>query len=167
MTDGEVTGVLASGGEFHATATMIEVRYPEGDRPTVAIDLHEISGARRKGNEVTLVRRDGREVGLRTTALIEAGRLEALVRGSVESGQAAAFQREIVRLYAQGYRVVAMTPTTAQLVRPKKFNYFIAALLLILAVLPAIIYVFYYLSQSDQTALVTLEDGGQVVTRMP
>ncbi|MGH9176769.1 MAG: hypothetical protein ACRD1H_20540, partial [Vicinamibacterales bacterium] len=98
----DVTGVLASGGVFHATPSIIEVNYPDTEKPPVVIDLGEVSSVRRKGSEVTLVR-GGRETALRTTALIEAARLEALVRHQIEASQAEAFERELVRLYAQGY----------------------------------------------------------------
>ncbi len=191
-TSYDVSGMLASGGEFHATPSMIEVTYPGTDKPPVAIDIGEVSGVRRRGSEVTLIR-GGRETALRTTALVEAGRLEALVRHHVEAIQAEEFEHQLIRLYTHGYQVVAMTPKIAQLRRPKKFNYLIASLLLLLAVIPAIIYLgdaelvqdeeltlllamipsvvpaviylFYFLSLSEPTALVILEDSGEVVVR--
>jgi hypothetical protein len=160
----DVSGVLASGGEFHATPSMIEVTYPGTEKPPVTIDLGEVTGVRRKGSEVTLIR-GGRETGLRTTALVEAGRLEALVRHHIERTYAEEFEHQIVRLYGQGYQIVALTPNVAQLRKPKKFNFILATILALLALLPAIIYVFYYLSLPEQTALVILEDGGEVVVR--
>lgn len=163
-TNYDVSGMLASGGEFHATPSMIEVTYPGTDKPPVAIDLGEVSGVRRKGTEVTLIR-SGRETALRTTALVEAGRLEALVRHYNETKNAEEFEHQLVRLYSQGYQIVAMTPKIAQLKKPKKFNYLLAALLFLLAVFPAVIYVFFYLAQPEQTALVILEDTGEVVVR--
>lgn len=163
-TSYDVSGMLASGGEFHATPSMIEVTYPGTDKPPVAIDLGEVSGVRRRGTEVTLIR-GGRETALRTTGLAEAGRLEALVRHFNETRNAEEFEHQIVRLYGQGYQIVALTPKIAQLKKPKKFNYFLAALLLLLLVFPGVIYVFYYLSQPEQTALVILEDSGEVVVR--
>lgn len=163
-TSYDVSGMLASGGEFHATPSMIEVTYPGTDKPPVAIDIGEVSGVRRKGAEVTLIR-GGRETALRTTALVEAARLEALVRHHVEAIQAEEFEHQLVRLYTQGYQVVALTPKIAQLKRPKQFSFVIATLLLLLAVFPAVIYVFYYLAMPEQTALVILEDSGEVVVR--
>lgn len=160
----DVSGTLASGGEFHATPSMIEVTYPGTEKPPVAIDLGDVSGVRRRGTEVTLIRA-GRETGLRTTGLSEAGRLEALVRHYHETRNAEEFEHQIVRLYGQGYQVVSLTPKIAQLRKPKKFNFILAALLALLAVLPAIIYVFYYLAQPEETALVILEDTGEVVVR--
>lgn len=160
----DVSGMLASGGEFHATPSMIEVSYPGTEKPTVTIDLGEVSGVRRAGSEVTLIR-GGRETGLRTTALVEAGRLEALVRHHIERTNAEEFEHQLVRLYSQGYQVVALTPNIAQLKKPKKFNYLIASLLFLLIIYPAVIYIFYYLSLPEKTALVILEDSGEVVVR--
>jgi hypothetical protein len=163
-TNYDVSGMLASGGEFHATPSMIEVFYPGTDKPPVAIDLGDVSGVRRKGTEVTLIR-GGRETTLRTTGLAEAGRLESLIRHYNETKNAEEFEHQIVRLYMQGYQLVALTPKIAQLRKPKRFNFAIAALLTILAVLPGVLYVYYYLSMPEQTALVILEDTGEVVVR--
>ena len=163
-TNYDVSGMLASGGEFHATPSMMEVIYPGTDKPPVAIDLGEVNGVRRKGTEVTLIR-GGRETALRTTGLAEAGRLEALVRHYNETKNAEEFEHQIVRLYMQGYELVAMTPKIAQLRKPKKFNYLIASLLFLLIIYPAVIYIFYYLSLPEKTALVILEDTGEVVVR--
>ena len=160
----DVSGVLASGGEFHATPSMIEVIYPGTDKPPVAIDLGDVSGVRRKGTEVTLIR-GGRETTLRTTGLSEAGRLESLVRHYNETRNAEEFEHQIVRLYMQGYQLVALTPKIASLKKPKKFNYLIAALLTLLLIYPVLIYIYYYLSLPEQTALVILEDTGEVVVR--
>ena len=163
-TNYDVSGVLASGGEFHATPSIIEVTYPGTEKPPVVIDLGEVSGVRRRGSEVTLIR-SGRETGLRTTALVEAARLEALVRHQIEAAQAEAFERELVRLYAQGYHIVALTPRIAHLKKAKRFNFILASLLFLLAVVPGVLYVFYYLSLPEQTAIVIQEQSGEVVTR--
>ncbi len=163
-TNYDVSGMLASGGEFHATPTMIEVIYPGTDKPPVAIDLGEVSGVRRKGTEVTLIR-GGRETALRTTGLSEAGRLESLVRHFNETKNAEEFEHQIVRLFTQGYQLITLTPKIAQLRKPKRLNFAIAAVLTLLGVLPGIFYVYYYLSLPEQTALVILEDTGEVVVR--
>jgi uncharacterized membrane protein YqaE (UPF0057 family) len=160
----DVSGVLASGGEFHATPSMIEVTYPGTDKPPVAIDLGDVSGVRRKGTEVTLIR-GGRETTLRTTGLSEAGRLESLVRHFNETRNAEEFEHQIVRLYMQGYELVALTPKIASLKKPKKFNFILGALLTLLGIIPGILYVLYYLSLPEQTALIILEDTGEVVVR--
>lgn len=188
----DVSGVLASGGEFHATPSMIEVSYPGTDKPPVVIDVGDISGVRRKGSEVTLIR-SGRETALRTTALVEAARLEALVRHQIDAANAEEFEHQLIRLYGLGYEIVALTPRIAQLKKPRKLNYLIPSLLLLLAVVPAaiylgdaeiardeeltlllamipsvvpaIIYLFYYVSLREPTALVILEDSGEVVVR--
>ena len=160
----DVSGMLASGGEFHATPSMIEVTYPGTDKPPVAIDLGDVSGVRRKGTEVTLIR-GGRETTLRTTGLSEAGRLESLVRHYNETRNAEEFEHQIVRLYMQGYELVALTPKIASLKKPKRLNFIVAALLTVLLVLPGILYILLFLSQPEQTALVILEDSGEVVVR--
>jgi hypothetical protein len=163
-TNYDVSGMLASGGEFHATPSMIEVVYPGTDKPPVAIDLGDVSGVRRKGTEVTLIR-GGRETMLRTTGLAEAGRLESLIRHYNETRNAEEFEHQIVRLYMQGYQLVALTPKIAQLHKAKRLNFAIAALLTLLGILPGILYVLYFLSLPEQTALVILEDTGEVVVR--
>ena len=163
-TSYDVSGMLASGGEFSATPSMIEVSYPGTDKPPVVIDLGEVSGVRRRGSEVTLIR-GGRETGLRTTALVEAGRLEALVRHQIEARQAEEFEHQLVRLYSQGYQIVALTPKIAQLRKPKRFNFILGALLTLLGILPGVLYLLLFLSFPEQTALVILEDSGDVVVR--
>jgi hypothetical protein len=165
MASRQVSGTLTSGGEFTATTNLIEVTYPSGERPPVAIDLADVTGVQRAGDQVTLFRRDGRETGLRAVSVSQAAQLELLVRDVVQAGVEADIARQIANLHAQGYRLVASRDRMAQLVRPKRISYPLAVLLFILGVLPGIAYLLYYLSQSDAHALVTIDDTGQVVVR--
>lgn len=164
MATYDASGTLASGGEFTATPTMIEVTYPGTDKPPVAIDLGDVSGVRRRGTEVTLIR-SGRETALRTTSLAEAGRLEGVVRHEIESRRFEAFETEIVRLYSRGFVLVTTTDRMAFLRKPKRFNFVIASLLLLLFVLPGVMYVFYFWAAPEQTALVIQDDTGEVIVR--
>jgi hypothetical protein len=165
MANRQVTGTLTSGGEFTATTNLIEVIYPDGERPPVAIDIADVSGVQRAGDQVTLFRRDGRETGLRAVSVSQAAQLELLVRDVVQASVEADFARQIANLHAQGYRMVAARERMVQMVRPKRINYLLAVLLFILGVLPGIAYLLYYLSVADAHALVTIDDTGQVVIR--
>ena len=68
-----------------------------------------------------------------------------------------------VRNYVQGgYRVESRTPTTAQLVRPKKFSFLWALLWFLLFGIGILVYVAYYLAKSDQTVYLEVDDEGKV-----
>jgi uncharacterized BrkB/YihY/UPF0761 family membrane protein len=68
-----------------------------------------------------------------------------------------------VRHYVQrDYRVESRTPTTAQLVRPKKFSFLWALLWFLLFGIGILIYVAYYLAKSDQTVYLEVDDAGNV-----
>jgi uncharacterized BrkB/YihY/UPF0761 family membrane protein len=68
-----------------------------------------------------------------------------------------------VRNYVQrGYRVESRTPTTAQLVRPKKFSFLWALLWFLLFGIGILVYVAYYLAKSDQTEYLEVDDAGKV-----
>jgi hypothetical protein len=165
MASRQVSGTLTSGGEFTATTNLIEVTYPSGERDPVAIDLADVTGVQRNGDQVTLLRRDGRETGLRTVSVTQAANLELLVRDVVQASAEADFARQIANLHAQGYRLVASRERIVQMVRPKQLNFLIAVLLFILGVLPALVYLLYFLSQSDAHALVMVDETGRVVVR--
>lgn len=164
VVDDIATGSLTSGGTFKANPSTVTVTYPGGERPPVTIDMADITGVRRDGLEVTLIRKGNRESGLKVTTLDDASALETLVRRVVVSRQNVLFELEILRLHDQGYRLRAATTGMAQLVKPKTFNFGLATVLLLLFVLPAVIYVFYYVSLKERTALVVLESTGQVTT---
>lgn len=75
---------------------------------------------------------------------------------SVVSGQSKLLLR-VVGYYSQkGFRVTSQTDTTAQLLRPKQFNGCLAVFLFILAVLPFVIYLIYYLTSSDTVLYITV-----------
>lgn len=54
-------------------------------------------------------------------------------------------QQRVNELVGQQYRVISQTPTTAQLVKPKRFSFLWFALWLVLMVAPALVYVLYHL----------------------
>jgi phosphoglycolate phosphatase-like HAD superfamily hydrolase len=136
----EATGTLSSGASFRANRSMIEVIYPEGDRPPVLIDLEEVHGVTRDGSAVTLSRAGGVETTLRATELSDAIRLHALVREVVSNRATFEFDNAIIRLHANGYRLIAATPRLAQMIQPKSFG-------------------------RTKTALVIMEPDGQVSVR--
>lgn len=72
-----------------------------------------------------------------------------------------ALQKEINRYLKRGFRVVAQTPTTAQLVKPKQFSCLIATIATLLAILPLLIYLFWYAAQKDETVYLRM-DGDRV-----
>ena len=188
VADDIATGSLTSGGTFTANPSTVTVTYPGGERPPVTIDMADIIGVRRDGLEVSLIRKGNRESALKVTTLDDASTLETLVRRVVISRQNVLFELEILRLHDQGYRLRAATTGMAQMVKSKSFNFTIATVLLVAGVaaaiavavtasspdelapfvvagfVPAIIYVFLYLSIKEQTALVVLESSGQVST---
>ena len=189
VADDIATGSLTSGGTFTANPSTVTVSYPGGERPPVTIDMADITGVRRDGLEVTLIRKGNRESGLKVTTLDDASALETLVRRVVISRQNVLFELEVLRLHDHGFRLRAATPGMAQMVKPKTFSFTTATALLIIGVVaaalavefassttdeyspfvvlgfvPAIIYVFLYLSIREQTALVVLESTGQVMT---
>ena len=61
-----------------------------------------------------------------------------------------------------GYRVESRTPTTAQLVRPKKVSFLWALLWFLLFGIGILVYVAYYLAKSDQTVYLEVDDEGKV-----
>ncbi len=74
-------------------------------------------------------------------------------------------QDEINRYVRRGYRVVSQTEYTAQLVKPKHFSFPLFVLFLLLAVLPAVLYVLYYVGKRDKTVYLTIDAGGTVRAR--
>lgn len=73
----------------------------------------------------------------------------------------------ITKYIKAGYRVLAQTDTTAQLVKPKHFSCFWATVFLLLSVLLIglvliAIYLFIYMAQKDQTIYVEVDSNGKV-----
>lgn len=58
-------------------------------------------------------------------------------------------QRFIADFIRQGYQLTTQTETSAQLVKKKKFSFWIGLVTFILAVLPFVIYLLIYLSRPD------------------
>ena len=58
--------------------------------------------------------------------------------------------------------VLSRTNTSAQLVKPKKFNFLIALICLVLAVLPFILYLLWYIAAKDSTVYITVDDYGKI-----
>lgn len=73
--------------------------------------------------------------------------------------------KEIQSYVRKGYRVLSQTDTSAQLVKPKKFNLLIAVILLICMVLPFIIYLLMYMAAKDKTVYITVDPQGRVQRR--
>lgn len=73
--------------------------------------------------------------------------------------------KEIQSYVRKGYRVLSQTDTSAQLVKPKKFSFLLAVLLLILMVLPFIVYLLMYMAAKDKTVYITVDPQGRVTRR--
>lgn len=74
-------------------------------------------------------------------------------------------EQEIQSYVRKGYRVMSQTDTSAQLIKPKKFNLLIAIILLICFVLPFIIYLLIYMAARDKTVYITVDAQGRVTRR--
>lgn len=92
----------------------------------------------------------------------------------------AVLQAEIDRYARRGYRVVSQTPTTAQLIRPKRFAllpFLVAASLFLVFLLTAVAAASYvwagvgliplaiYARRGDKAAYLTVDDAGRITTR--
>lgn len=73
-----------------------------------------------------------------------------------------ALQREIQHYVKRGYRVVSQTPTSAQLVRPKRFSCLVATLGALLLLIGLLIYLFYYMSKKDDIIYLAVDERGHV-----
>lgn len=72
---------------------------------------------------------------------------------------------EIRKYVAFGFRVVNQTPTTAQLVKPKEFSAVWAILWFLLCGFGVLVYIFYYMGQSDTTIHLSLTPEGGVIAQ--
>lgn len=76
-----------------------------------------------------------------------------------------ALQQEIQRYAAHGFIVVHQTETTAQLRKPKQFNFGIFLVLgILLFIIGAILYVAWYAAQSDEIVYLSLAEDGSIQT---
>lgn len=74
----------------------------------------------------------------------------------------AILDKEVQSYVKQGYRVLSQTPTSAQLVKPKKFSFLVFIILLILMVLPALLYVLWFAVKKDESVYLTVDDRGKI-----
>jgi hypothetical protein len=71
-------------------------------------------------------------------------------------------QNVIASYVGQGYRVISQTQETAQLVRPKRFSWILAIILLLIYVLPFLLYLLYYAVQKDESIYIMLTENGKL-----
>jgi cell division septal protein FtsQ len=79
-----------------------------------------------------------------------------------ESSREAILDREVQNYVRRGYRVVSRTPTTAQMVKPKKFSLILALLGLLIAVVGLVIYVIIYMAMGDSQVYLTVDVNGKI-----
>lgn len=79
-----------------------------------------------------------------------------------DEDRSAILEAEVQRFVAQGYRVAARSPTTAQLVRPKTFNVVAAVLWLLVLLVGLLIYLLVYAAQSDDAVYLTVGPDGEI-----
>lgn len=84
-------------------------------------------------------------------------------------GSMMALDVEIARYAAEGFRIVSRTGTSAQLVKPKQFNFWLALFFLIglgwvfgIGVILLIIYVLYYIAKREEQVYLAVDPGGNV-----
>ena len=76
---------------------------------------------------------------------------------------------ETTKYVSRGFRVIARSDTTAQLLKPKQFNLLFALISVVLFVLVApvfifILYVLYYvLVQKDETVYLQVDESGSII----
>jgi hypothetical protein len=71
-------------------------------------------------------------------------------------------EAEIDRYVRAGFRVVARTPTTAQLVKPKTFNMGCALLGFLFLLAGLVLYLLYYVSKRDSSVYLSVDEFGVV-----
>lgn len=59
----------------------------------------------------------------------------------------------------QGFRVTAQTPTSVNLVKPKKFSFLAFIALMLLGGIPGIVYLGWYLAKRDRSVYLYEENG--------
>jgi hypothetical protein len=83
-----------------------------------------------------------------------------------ENERSATLDAQVARYVAAGYRVVARTPFTAQLVKPKVFSFAWALVWFLLLAVGFVVYLMYYLSKQDSTVYLTVDLDGTIRTQM-
>ena len=79
-----------------------------------------------------------------------------------ESERSAILDAEVQRYVALGFHVTSRTATTAQLVKPKRFDAALAVLGLLFLAVGLLAYLLVYLGQSDERVYLTVDVQGQV-----
>ena len=79
-----------------------------------------------------------------------------------ESERADILDVEVSRYTARGYRVVTRTPSSAQLVRPKRFSVVAALAWLLLLGVGLLIYLLSYAGQRDEAMHITVTADGRI-----
>lgn len=74
----------------------------------------------------------------------------------------AILEREVSKYVKRRFRVVARTPTTAQLVKPKRFRFWLFVLLALVVLLPGLLYLLWYVAQRDEQVYLEVDAGGKI-----
>lgn len=77
-----------------------------------------------------------------------------------EQERATILDAEVARYARVGFRVAVRTPTTAQMVRPKRFSLGWALLWLLVVLIGFVIYLLYYLSKRDELVYLAVDERG-------
>jgi hypothetical protein len=82
-----------------------------------------------------------------------------------EAERSAILDTEIERYITAGYRLMARTATTAQLVKPKSFNLGCAILGLLFLLVGLVLYLLLYLGQRDLAVYLSVDEDGVIHVR--
>lgn len=82
-----------------------------------------------------------------------------------EASRQALLDQEVQKYVRRGYRVIARTSTTAQLVKPKQFSLLIALLGLLCLLIGFVIYLLIYASMKDSTVYLSIDMNGKIQRR--
>ncbi len=76
--------------------------------------------------------------------------------------RSAILDREIAKYIKRGFRVIARTDITAQLIKPKKFSFLWAILWFLLLGVGILVYLIYYWSKRDETIYLQINPYGRI-----
>lgn len=100
------------------------------------------------------------------------GRLEILERYDEVNMNSLAFEkrreilaREVAAYSRRGYRVIAQTDTTAQLVKPKQFSFLWATVWFLMFGIGLLVYLFYYWGKREEVVYLVVDEQGHVKRR--
>ena len=74
----------------------------------------------------------------------------------------AILERKIAEYINKGFRLQSRSDTTAQLIKPKKFSFLLAALGLLFWGLGLILYLLYFWSRKDQVVFLQVDAQGKI-----